>query len=86
MVTPTHDELDTALSSVRSALAADDIELHVGSLDDQHHLRLALVVQDSACEDCFVPIDVMEQIAEEALRAQGIQVAGVRIEVENQTN
>jgi hypothetical protein len=69
-VTASADDVERALQSMRTMLAADGYELNVRVDDGRLDLRVAAT--DGACEDCLVPKPVMRDIAVQMLGKEGI--------------
>lgn len=70
--------VERALEPLRMGLSADGVELVSDGMDGLT-LKLRLVAREEACQDCFVPPEVMERMALDSLRAQGADVAEVEI-------
>lgn len=70
--------VERALEPLRMGLSADGVELVSDGMDGPT-LKLRLVAGEEACQDCFVPPKVMEQMALDSLRAEGADVAEVEI-------
>jgi len=66
-----NEVVDTALRGLRDVLTADGYDLEWSTVDDTRpddtRLVIRVVAGEEACEDCLVPMPVLEAIMADAL-------------------
>jgi Fe-S cluster biogenesis protein NfuA len=70
--------VESALAKVRPALDADGFDLNLRSVTDGA-VEVVLAARPDACMDCLVPDEMLVQIIETAIRAEGDGLAGVTL-------
>jgi Fe-S cluster biogenesis protein NfuA len=70
--------VESALAKVRPARDADGFDLNLRSVTDGA-VEVVLAARPDACMDCLVPDEMLVQIIETAIRAEGDGLAGVTL-------
>lgn len=73
------DVVESALAKVRPALDADGFDLNLRSVAPDGAVEVVLAARPDACMDCLVPDEMLVQILETAIRAEGDGLAGVTL-------
>lgn len=71
-----------AIEPLRSGFQADGVDLRVASATEEQ-VTIWIVLGDEACRECMMPVPILEQIFQNALREAGLgqpQVSVVEIE------
>ena len=67
------DNIDTALEKVRELLRADGGDIAVNQVTDTGNglqVQLELILKDSSCPECVLPVEMLEPIALEMMSVE----------------
>lgn len=73
------DTITTALGSIRSGLQVDGFDLYLAEASEDGNVVICLEAKPTACLDCLVPDDMLQQIVESAIRRAQPSVRAVTL-------
>jgi Fe-S cluster biogenesis protein NfuA len=73
--------LEVAVNDVRALVRPDGADFEVVSVDEAAgHVHLKLVLEGADCEECVMPVDILQQIARDVMSRQVPSVRTVTID------
>jgi Fe-S cluster biogenesis protein NfuA len=72
---------EVAVNDVRALVRPDGADFELVSIDeDAGHVHLKLVLEGAECEECVMPVDILQAIARDVIARQVPSVTSVTID------
>jgi Fe-S cluster biogenesis protein NfuA len=73
--------LEVAVNDVRALVRPDGADFEIVSVDEEAgHVHLKLVLEGANCEECVMPVDLLQQIARDVMSRQMPSIRSVTID------